>query len=306
MSKNILITGASGFIGANLVRDLLDKGHNIFATTSNSGESWRLKDIRRHIYLQKVDIRDRNSLQDIVNWSKPDIIYHLATLGSYHFHTINNDILTTNIIGTNNLLEASAWIDYEMFVNVGSSSEYGHSDSPMREDDRLNPYSCYGVAKAAQTNLCQYYAKKENKPVCTIRPFSVYGPFEESTRLVYQVITRTLKEQLISITNPYAMRDFVYMQDVIDALNMTDQLVSGEIYNLGSGESTKIEEIAKIVIKLTGLKPKCPWNYLGTTPKESKLWVADNTKLKSIGWEQKFSLEEGLKKTIEWYQNESK
>ena len=199
--KRVLLTGAAGFVGAVLARRLLREGHQIHVLLKSSSNTWRidgLEDLRRH----EVDLRDEERLRALAETVRPEVIFHLAAHGAYSYQTDPDGIIQTNFLGTWNLLKATARVDYEVFVNAGSSSEYGFKDFAMRETDLLEPNSYYAVAKCAQTLVCQHFAHAERRPVNTLRLFSAFGPYEEPTRLIPTIVTRCLGNQPLDLVSP--------------------------------------------------------------------------------------------------------
>src|SRR6266849_7627979 len=150
--ERVLITGGSGFIGACLVRDLIASGQEVhLLLRRDSKHLWRLAGLDGQYTAHWADLRDIGSLRRAVAACRPDIVYHLASHGTDPFPQNRASILATNILGTANLLDALEGHDYRAFVYTGSSSEYGHKNSPMQEDDRLEPRTDYAVSKAAAT-----------------------------------------------------------------------------------------------------------------------------------------------------------
>lgn len=305
----ILITGGAGFIGANLTRRLVDKNkiHLFLKPTTNL---WRLKDIISKLTIHNQDLTDFKNLTKTVHKIKPDIIYHLATHGAYSTQTDPIQMINTNLKTTANLILALDEIDYKCFVNTGSSSEYGFKTKPMKEDDLLEPNSFYAATKASGTYLCQVLARSQKKPIITFRPFSVYGPYEEGTRLIPTVILNILHNQPVKLTVNLAKRDFIYVEDLIDCYLLLAKKINkkiyGEVYNAGTGKQYSNGEIVETIKNLTKKKVKILKGAYQNRTWDTSFWVADISKItKDIGWKPKYTLEKGLEKTINWFkQNE--
>jgi len=301
--ERFLVTGAAGFVGANMVRRLLKMGLKVHAVVSTSGDLWRIKDVLPQITLHRGDITDETFVRKVMEKVRPDIIYHLAAHGAYPTQKDPKRILLTNVLGTLNLLEALDKIPYKLFVNTGSSSEYGFKEVPMQEDDFLEPNSYYAVAKAAQSLLAQYTARSKKKPIVTFRLFSVYGPYEEPSRLVPTIIRRCLHGETLTMASPQTARDFIFVEDLLDAyLNIEAlQTCGGQIINLGTGRQTTLKQITKIVLGLTRSKSQVHWNAMESRIWDSSIWVGDVKKAKkALGWKARTTLEQGLKLTMEW------
>jgi nucleoside-diphosphate-sugar epimerase len=301
--KKILITGAAGFLGAVLTRRLLAEGHEVYVFLKSSSQKWRLDGVMQDLRVHEVDLRDEEAVRSAVASIRPHVVYHLAAHGAYPFQTDPDGIIQTNFLGTWNLLKATAAVDYEVFVNTGSSSEYGFKDYAMRETDLLEPNSYYSVAKCAQTLLCQHFAHVEKRPITTFRLFSAYGPYEEPSRLVPTLISRCLKGEPLKLVSRDIARDFIYVEDVVDAYLRLDKLagLSGEIVNIGTGVQSTIDDVVEAVIQHTGAKVQCEWGALAPRIWDAKIWVADATKSKRLlGWRPRTTLSEGLARTVAW------
>lgn len=301
--KTFLITGASGFVGSVLMRRLVKMGCRIHAFVSPKGDLWRIQDLLPAVILHRGDLCDESFVRRAVVEANPDIIYHLATHGGSSSQDDVKRILMSNVIGTSNLLEALADVPYTLFVNTGSSSEYGFKQQPMREDDFPEPNSHYAAAKLAQTMLCQYTARSKDKSMVTFRLFSVYGPYEDPSRLVPTLIRRCLKEESLQMVSPQTARDFIFIEDVVDAYINIKPLLGcrGQIFNIGSGTQVSIKEITGLVLGLTGAKVDVQWDAMQSRIWDTPFWVGDVRRAKEIlGWQAKTSLEKGLNQTIEW------
>jgi nucleoside-diphosphate-sugar epimerase len=253
--------------------------------------------------IHHVDLRDEAALKAVAQKARPEVIYHLAAHGAYPFQTDPDGIIETNFLGTWNLAKATASVDYEAFVNTGSSSEYGFKDFAMRETDLLEPNSYYSVAKCAQTLLCQHFAHVEKKPITTFRLFSAYGPYEEPTRLVPTTIARCLRGESLKLVSPDVARDFVYVEDVVEAYLAIPQLskLSGEIVNIGTGVQHTVKDVVDAVLKHTGAKVACEWGGMAQRIWDARTWVADATKSQRLlGWRPRVSLSEGVARTVSW------
>ena len=305
MSESFLITGATGFIGANLTRHLVKKDVEVHILTRRESNRWRINSILNKVWEHRVDLRDYEPLRKVILKIKPRVIFHCATYGGYPLQREEDKILETNILGTINLLKALSDIDYRCFVNTGSSSEYGIKSRPMSEEDLLEPVSTYGASKAAATLFCQALAKREKRPIVTLRLFSPYGPYEEPTRLIPTVIVSCLKNENPRLSSPYGMRDFNFVEDIVDAYLKVIEMsnMAGEIFNIGCGEQHSVGEVVDTIIKLSGREVKPLWGSVPSRPNEPRLWQADISKAKGLlGWHPRYSLRQGLGKTIEWFE----
>lgn len=302
----ILITGATGFIGANLAHFFVTEKADVHILLRKSSNTWRINSILSKLNKHYCDLTDREDTKRVISEIKPNIILHLAIYGGYPFQSDSSKMVDTNYIGTINLLDACIEEGFDCFINTGSSSEYGIKEKPMKESDLLEPINIYGATKAAATLYCYALAKKYNLPIFTLRLFSPYGYYEESTRLIPYLIVSMLKNQKIKISSPYAVRDFIFIEDVIDAfikiIDKKDQVPAGTILNVGSGFDTKVIEVFKILKEIVGYKMDFTVEGFLRDSDVFRVWRTDTEKIqKTLGWNPKYKLEDGLIKTVKWF-----
>lgn len=304
--KKVLITGGAGFIGANFVYKFLDLGYKVFVFEKKEANLWRIKKIIDKINLYSPNLLDYNETEKIITEIKPDIVLHFATYGAYQGSQQDvNLTVDTNLKSTINLVNACQKVCVECFINTGTNSEYGIKDKSMKEVDILEPDNLYGITKSASTFYCQMMARKFNFPVVIIRPFNVYGYFEEKERLIPTIILSCLKNLELKLTKPDSVRDYIFIEDLTDGYLFTIKnikYIKGEIFNLGSGKQTKIKEVVELIKKITSLKINPIYGKVKIAQTEPEKWVSDISKAKKIlKWSPKYSLERGLKKNIEWF-----
>lgn len=305
MSKRkILITGASGFIGANLVRRLMGSGDSLHLfLRPNSSNLWRLNGLPKKAKIYEVNLEHKEELKKIIFKIKPDIIFHLAAYGSYPFENDFERIFKVNVVSTVQLTRICMAIGFESFVNVGSSSEFGENSKAMREDNHLSPTTEYGSAKAAATIMLEQFARSTKLNIITIRPFSVYGPYELASRLIPTLMVGAIIGKPVSLASKKSVRDFIFINDLIDALILASRRtgISG-VLNIGSGKEHSVFEVVQVVSKISKGKLKVKWDTQDPRSYEMKHWIADNTKArKTLGWRQHYSLEQGLTETYDWF-----
>lgn len=309
-NKRILITGATGFIGANLTKHFLKRGAKISIFTRAESNKWRIQDILKDVSEYSSDLEDSVRLKKIVKKIKPQIVIHTAVYGGYSFQNDALKITETNFAGTVNLVNASKGVELELFINTGSSSEYGIKSKPMKETDALEPVNEYGVTKAAAFSYCHAAAKKEHIPMVTLRLFSPYGYYEEKNRLVSSLILACLKFINPKLSSPDSVRDFIFIEDVISAYEKVidnKNKVKGGVFNIGSGKQYTVGEIAENIVKLTGNKVKPEWGKIANSRQEPECWQADISRAKRLlNWAPKYSLRHGLEKDINWFRENIK
>jgi UDP-glucose 4-epimerase len=306
--KRVIITGATGFVGANLARRLLRDGHEIHALVRPNYADWRIRDIRSDLRLSEVNLQDAESLDLAVKGIRPDWVFHLAAHGAYSWQADVGQIAITNIMGTINLVEACLKTGFETFVNTGSSSEYGFKDHAPSEQEWLEPNSHYAVTKAAATMYCRYTAQSRNARLYTLRLYSVFGPYEDSKRLMPTLIVRGLRGELPPFVNPDTARDYVYVDDVCDAYLLAATAADqepGEVYNVGAGIQTSIREVVEVARKILKITAEPQWGAMLGRQWDTNVWVADSRKIHSkLGWRPNHTFEQGFELMVEWFRSD--
>lgn len=303
--KRVLVTGGAGFIGANLIYKLLTLNCDINLLVRPSTDLWRLKKILPRLKVHEIDISDKQNLTKKIARINPQAIIHLATYSQYRNQEDFEQMVETNIKGTLNLLIASKNVDYDVFINTGSSSEYGIKNRPMKETDLLEPISFYAATKASATLLCQVFSREYKKPIVTLRPFSVYGPFEDESRFIPTIIKAIIKNKSIKLTSGNQRRDFIYMDDLVDIYVKTlsrGEKLSGQILNMGTGIEYTNDEVVQTLFKITGKKVRIEKGAYPERLWDTSHWVSDISKTKRLlNWKPKFTLEDGLRYTYNWF-----
>ena len=303
--KRAIITGATGFVGANLARRLLADGHDVHLLVRPRHRSWRIAAIRPAVQVHIVDFGDDEGLTRLVGEIRPEWIFHLAAHGAYATQTNLQQMVQTNIVGTMNLVEACLRSGFEAFVNTGSSSEYGFKADAPAENAWLEPNSHYAVTKAAATIFCRYTAQSRGVHLPTLRLYSVYGPYEEPTRLMPMVMTRGLAGELPPLVHPDIARDYVYIDDVTEAYMRAASYPGqepGAVYNVGTGEQTTLREVVDVARRVLGVAAEPRWGSMPQRVWDTDIWVANSRKIQhDLAWRPRFSFEDGFRAMVEWY-----
>jgi len=304
--KTCLITGGAGFIGANLAHKLVSLGHRIHILAEKNTNPWRLKSILSNIHIHEIDLTYFEKINELIKTIKPEYIFHLASFGGLPHQQDQETIYYVNSNGTMNLLNSCKEVGFECFINTGSSSEYGIKNTPMLETLPLEPVSDYGVAKAAATQYCLKEALFNKLPVYTVRPFSVYGDYEMPGRLISTVLTHALLDKPLQLTSPHNVRDFIYIEDMVDIyLAIIKQTPQNHfVFNAGTGIETSIQDVITMVQTIIGKKLVIEWSSATARPWEPKHWKADASLSKQVlGWQPHYNLNKGLKKALAWFKN---
>lgn len=305
--KKVLITGGAGFIGANFVYRFLELGAKVTVAERAGADLWRLKNVD----VKTVNLADATDVEKLITETQPDIVIHLAAYGAYQRFQQDIDLtIDTNLKGTINLVNACLKVGVQAFINTGTNSEYGIKHEAMKETDLLEPDNLYGITKAAATHYCAMMARKHNFPAATMRPFAVYGPFEEKGRLITQVITACLTNSALPLSKPDSVRPFLYIDDLIEAYLLAIEkieAIKGQVFNIGTTEQHTIAQVVEVAKKITGATLEPTYGQVATAQNEAGVWLFNISKAKEmLGWQPTHSLEEGLKKDVEWFKQNLK
>lgn len=299
-----LVTGAAGFVGSVLARRLLAAGTEVHVTLRESTDPWRLEEIEAHLHIHRLDLADTESLRTLVRSIRPHDVFHLATHGGYSWQSDEQRIIHSNVLGTASLVDACIESRCQAFVNAGSSSEYGYKDHSPSETEVLEPNSAYAVAKAFGTNYCSWSAAARGLPAVTLRLYSAYGPWEDPRRLVPALLTAALAGRLPRLVAPDTSRDFVYVDDVVEAfVSAAAYAASGGtgVYNVGSGRRTTLRELVELVRRLLSVEVEPVWNSMVPRAWDTSTWISDPSRAKAaFGWRARTELDEGLLQTASW------
>ncbi|MEK6932735.1 MAG: GDP-mannose 4,6-dehydratase [Nanoarchaeota archaeon] len=300
--KEILITGADGFLGSYLTEKFVDYGALVSVCVHNK----KLKNLNNiKSKLKNIIVEDISSFNivDLMVKENPDIIFHLAADG-YIRNSIENPIKVnkTNLDGTLNVLEAARLLKdkkLERLIFVSSYLIYGSKDSKIDESSNFEPNNPYAASKAAADLYCQSYLKTFSLPIVIVRPSSIYGP-RQNKNFISLFTDSALKNQDIKLEGGgLQTRDLVYVDDVLEALLIVgyNKKAIGGIFNIGNGIELSVKDIAEKIIKISNSKSKIisVEQRLG---QDLKL-CCDTSKFKEIfDWEPSVSIEEGLTKVI--------
>ncbi len=300
--SRVLVTGAAGFLGANLVRALSARAVDVHAVVRPTSGLWRLEGCLPRTVLHRLDLRDFDRVLHVFRAIEPDFVIHAAASGRHPADPAGRlEGLATSVIGTANLLEAVRDTGVRRVVHVGSSLEYGRRRRPLRPDDRLDPVTPRGTAKAAASLVCRQHAREH--PLVIVRPFSIYGPWEQPDRLIPTAARAVLDGRPIALTRSGVRRDFVFVDDVTEAClaAMTAAGIDGEEFNVGSGSQFSNEEVVALIQELCGRRVELRVGAHPGTPADSPHWVADIRRTRErLAWAPRHSLTSGLRKTLAW------
>jgi dolichol-phosphate mannosyltransferase len=304
--KRVLVTGATGFIGANLAHRLVRDGHEVhlLVRPADMDARWRLRTIWDACQVHAVELQELERVREIVTSVDPQWIFHLAAYGAYSSQSDVQRIVSTNYNGLVNLLEASVSTGFEAFVNAGTSSEYGWKDHAPLESELAEPNSHYAATKAAATTYCRFVAQHHRRNVSTLRLYSVFGPWEDPTRLLPTLILRGLQGELPPLVSPTIARDYVFVDDIVDAFICVAQTPPsdfGAVLNVGTGVQTTLREMVEQVRTLFHIDAEPSWGSMPDRAWDTDVWVCDPTSIqKTLGWKPAYDVEQGLRRLAEW------
>ena len=301
--RRVLVTGASGFVGANLARRLAGDGHTVTATCRPGADLWRLQDATG-LHVRPLDVCDEREIEALVDDVRPQWAFHLAAHGAYSWQTDTRQIFATNLLGTVSLIGACRRSGAcEAFVHAGSSSEYGFKDHAPDEDEALAPASDYAVAKAAATLYGRQAARAEDAMrVVTLRLYSVYGPYEDPRRLIPALVVRGLRGELPPLVDPDVARDFVFVHDAVRAfLLAAERAEHGAVYNVGSARQTTIGEIVALTRAALDVAAEPQWASTAQRSWDTTTWISRTDRIRDeLHWEPEHTLGDGFRATVTW------
>ncbi|RLJ04629.1 MAG: epimerase [Candidatus Aenigmatarchaeota archaeon] len=314
--KTILVTGGAGFIGSNFVRYILEKytDYHVMVldnlTYAGNPENFDNGIINSPCFsFWYGNVRNPEIVNELV--AKADVVVHMAAETHVARSIYDNAIFfETDVLGTQVIANAVAkHPNVERFIHISTSEVYGTAlTEPMTEEHPLNPTTPYASAKAGADRLVYSYYVTYGIPAIIVRPFNNYGPYQHLEKVIPRFITSALLDEPLTIHGDgKSSRDWLYVEDHCEALDKLIHVdldkVKGQVINIGTGRDVNIETIAYMVLEMLG-KSKALITYVGERPGQVRRHIASTEKAKKLlGWEAKTSFEEGLEKTIKWYQN---
>ena len=303
--KRVLVTGASGFVGSNLVRRLVKERCEVSVLMRPGGDLGRLEGLQSQVRMYWSDLMDLAGVSEAVSGAHPDIVFHLAASGVAPVPVDPITVVDVNVRGTLNVLESLRGIPLSRFIYSGSCFEYGGGER-LREDEPLSPTTVYAASKVGAWYLIHTYGKTQDYPVVTLRLFMVYGPGEHPSRLIPFAITNALAGRDIPLTDGTQTRDLVYIDDVVQAfvLAAVREGVVGRTINICSSQPISVIEIVREILDiLSNPVQPLPGKLPHRVGEMIQLW-GDNTLARDLlGWSPEVSLRKGLTQTIRWVQN---
>ena len=311
-SKKILITGMACFIGYHLAKKLrsenlevcgFDNFNDYYEVSLKRAREEELRKIG--VYVSNCDLRNINDLDELIKVERPDLIIHLAAYAGVRHSTDNSrDYIENNIVGTHNLIEVCERNGVENVIYASTSCVMAGNDLPWKEDEptfhQLNPY---GYSK--RTNECQFKTSKVLRNI-GLRFFTVYGPWGRPDMALFKFSDAILNDKTIGLFNYGDMkRDFTFVDDIVQGIHivanriLTIDIPINEIYNIGYGQQIALMSFVHEIE--SNLGKEAIVTYLPKHPADSQETWSDTTKLRALGYAPTTSIQDGVKKFIEWY-----
>jgi NAD dependent epimerase/dehydratase len=309
--KQILITGAGGFIGSHLAERLVRLGARVraFVRYNSRADPGLLRHLPPEIFekLEIIagDLRDlpavSAALRDI------EVAFHLGALIAIPYSYLHpTEVVESNILGTLNVLTGAREMRVQRLVHTSTSEVYGTAlYTPIDEAHPLQGQSPYSASKIGADKLVESFYRSFDLPTVTLRPFNTYGPRQSARAVIPTIIVQALSGNVLRLGNLDARRDFTYISDTVAGFIQAGQTpgIEGQTFNLGVGQEICIEDLVHQVAALLGKTIEIQVDSERFRPKKSEVQrlVSNNQSAKtSLGWEPRVPLQEGLRQTVSW------
>ena len=300
----ILILGASGFVGANLMRSLIDARADVYGTGSRE-PAWRLAQFGED-HVITVDLLARGNLTALLDRLQPKTVFDCVAYGAYSFEQDAERMYQTNVVFKQELIEQLVQRGSHCYIHAGSSSEYGADSAAPDEASAPTPNSHYAVTKSAAASLVYFYGRHRGLRCANLRLYSVYGPMEDRSRLIPTLVASAAEGALPPFVDPDTSRDFVYVDDVTRAflsaaINLRPEHY-GSSFNIGTGYKTTIRELANLAKTQFAVDPDPAFSTMAGREWDVKDWYANPARASEVlDWRAEVTVSEGLDHMARWY-----
>ncbi len=318
--NSVLISGGSGFVGANLARRFIALGYKTIVAVENNDDLWRLSDVMFSIDIVRVNFLDYKAVKNVFEVYQPKIVFNTVSYGGLLYErvvasscrntpygpTLNRRIYQVNVEGPINLLKAAVETGFDAFITLGSSEEYGLTEGLLTEESPLKPLNDYGVSKAMMTHFALRYAYAKDLPVYCVRPFAVYGDLAPKDKLIATLFWGGYKQLPVGLRSPDNVRDFIYIDDLVDLLILVCNKRPQKcfLFNAGTGKGYKVSEVVSKVEAIVGSNISVNWDESLAVERSPRVRVADSSSAEKIlSWKPKYDLDKGLLATKRWFEN---
>jgi nucleoside-diphosphate-sugar epimerase len=300
--RAVLVTGAGGFVGANLVRALVAAGCMTHAVARRADVPRRLHAIAAQLMLHEADVADGRGLDAAFDRARPEFVFHLATPRG-NTPAARDEMLRANVLGAAHLLRLVREHRVRRLVVAGSCLEYAPSASALTENSPVAPQTWHGATKAAAHLIYRQAALAEGAPVVLLRLFHIYGPWESAHRLAPTAIRAALAATAIPLTEPGIRHDWIFVDDVVEALLLAARLGRpGDVFNIGSGVEVANEALVRCVEAVTNRPVRVSPERAARRVTDTAHRFADpSLASRLLGWRSRHDLDAGLGRMVEWY-----
>lgn len=309
--KQVLVTGAGGFIASHLVELLVKKGARVRAFTRYNSRNdvgmlrWIDPAVFSQLEMVRGDLRDVEAVRGAVR--DVDTVFHLGALIAIPYSYVHpREVIETNVMGTVNILMAARDFGVRRVVHTSTSEVYGTAQYvPIDESHPLQGQSPYSASKIGADKIAESFYRSFEVPVVTLRPFNTYGPRQSMRAVIPTIITQTLTREEVKLGSLEPSRDFTYAGDTANGFICVAEAdnVLGQEINLGNDNTIRIGDLVEKIFAIIGKHPNVVTDAQRIRPGKSevmKLWASNKKAKEMIGWEPRVSLDEGLRLTIEW------
>jgi len=310
-NKKVLVTGAGGFIASHLVERLIAEGAKVraFVRYNSRGDVGLLRMVPVEAYSQLEvvagDLRDveavREAMRDI------DTVFHLGALIAIPYSYVHpREVIETNVMGTLNVLMSARELGTWRVIHTSTSEVYGTARYvPIDENHPLQGQSPYSASKIGADRIAESFYRSFDVPVVTLRPFNTYGPRQSARAVIPTIISQSLTRDEVKLGSLEPSRDFTFVEDTVEGFLRVASAdgVLGEEINLGNDNTIRIGDLVEKIFGIIGRTPQVIVDAQRVRPDKSevmKLWASNKKAKELIGWEPRVSLDEGLRRTVEW------
>jgi NAD dependent epimerase/dehydratase len=311
-NKKVLVTGSEGFIGSHLVEKLLELGANVkaFVMYNNQGKAGFLDSFsdekKSKIKIIFGNILELGTLQRA--FEDVEIVFHLAASISVPYSFENpEEVISTNAIGTLNVLTAARSRNIKKLIITSSSEVYGSAlFTPITEEHPLQAQSPYAASKISGDKFAESFYKAFQMPVIIVRPFNTFGPRQSARAVIPTIIMQALKRDKIELGSLHPRRDFLFVKDTAAGfvkIAECGEEYHGRVFNLSTGQSQSIGETAEKILKIIGKNTPIVADDKRLRPEKAEVneLLGDSQKIRTLAnWKPEYTFEEGLKETIKW------
>lgn len=298
-----LVTGASGHLGSFVTRRLLQAGWDVTALVRPESDLWRLDPVLDRLTIIRANLTEIGDAAPAINHAKPEAAFHLAWYGVTSSFKNDARQLADNLSGSLNLFEIVRAAGCKLWLGVGSQAEYGRHEGILTEDTPVNPETEYGVAKLRVGMQTKKLCEDAGIRYVWFRLLATYGPMDDERHLMPAVILQLLKNERPRLTPGEQFWDYLYIEDAAEAIYRaaSSQEAQG-VFNLGSGESHRVREIVERIRDLIDPALSLGFGDLSYPADQlMRLETSIDRIHEAMGWSPQVTINEGLKRTVEWY-----